>query len=335
MSADALTAERLNDLDAREAAARFIVRRAEGFSPDEAALLEGWLQADASHQKAFEDADRGWAAFENGGDHEILAAIRERAMASRPERKVLWRALALAASVVVAVGLAVLIPRLEPAPPTPVAASARIFQYATARGEIREVRLPDGSAVTLDADSVLTGRFTDERRSLTLLRGRALFSVAHNRARPFAVAAGRREVVAVGTRFDVDLAAGTLTVAVLEGRVTVAPREDVSRTVALSAGQRLVDRDGRVAREAMTADDASSWRNGVVAFDNQTVAEAITVMNRYGGAPVLSRDPEVGAMRVSGQFRAGESDRFATTLAEMHGLRVVRRAEGLELVQAR
>ncbi len=195
------------------------------------------------------------------------------------------------------------------------------------------MRLPDGSVVTLDADSAVDGRFTDGRRSLILRRGRALFAVAPNHARPFAVAAGGREIVAVGTRFDVDLAAGTLTVTVLEGRVTVAPRGVPSRMMTLDAGQRIVDRDGRPTPEPAPVEDAAAWRQGVVAFDNQTVAEAVTVMNRYGGQRVLNRDPRIGALRVSGQFRAGEGDRFAATLADLHGLRVVRRAEGVELVQ--
>lgn len=333
MTDDALTAERLRDLDPREAAARFVVRRAEGWGPAEAALFEDWLRADAGHPAAFEAADRGWAAFDAAGDHEILAVIHARALAARPARRTPWRAMALAASILVAAGLAMVIPRLSPQPVTPAEAPAATFQYATARGEIREVRLPDGSVVTLDADSAVDGRFTDGRRSLTLRRGRALFAVAPNHARPFAVAAGGREVVAVGTRFDVDLAAGTLTVTVLEGRVTVAPRGAPSRTVTLGVGQRIVDRDGRPTPEPAPVEDAAAWRQGVVAFDNQTVAEAVTVMNRYGGQRVLNRDPRIGALRVSGQFRAGEGDRFAATLADLHGLRVVRRAEGVELVQ--
>jgi transmembrane sensor len=241
--------------------------------------------------------------------------------------------MALAASVLLAVGLATLAPRLWMAPSPPVEGPATTFQYVTARGEMRDVRLPDGSVVTLDADSAVSGRFTDGKRALTLQNGRARFAVAPNHARPFVVAAGPREVVAVGTKFDVDLAAGTLTVTVLEGRVTVGSRDGASGSVALSAGQRIIDRGDRPVAQAAPAEDAESWRGGVIAFDNQTVAEAVTVMNRYGGQRVLTRDPKIGALRVSGQFRAGEGDRFAATLADVHGLRVVRRSDGLELVR--
>ena len=44
-------------------------------------------------------------------------------------------------------------------------------------------------------------------------------------------------------------------------------------------------------------------------------------------------DPAVASMRVSGQFRAGEADRFAQTLAELYGLKPVRRANQIKLVR--
>ena len=44
-------------------------------------------------------------------------------------------------------------------------------------------------------------------------------------------------------------------------------------------------------------------------------------------------DARVAALRVSGQFRAGDSQRFAETLAEMHGLRALRKEHRIELVR--
>ena len=54
-------------------------------------------------------------------------------------------------------------------------------------------------------------------------------------------------------------------------------------------------------------------------------------MNRYAHDQIVIRDPAVRAIRVSGQFKAGDADRFAETLAEMHGLRSVRGADTIEL----
>ena len=72
---------------------------------------------------------------------------------------------------------------------------------------------------------------------------------------------------------------------------------------------------------------------GLVNFDDQPLAEAVAVMNRYSTDQIVIGDTRVASLRVSGQFRAGDSQRFAETLAEMHGLRAIRRENRIELVR--
>jgi transmembrane sensor len=75
--------------------------------------------------------------------------------------------------------------------------------FQTSAGERRAFDLPDGSRITLDADSVLNVQMLPDRRSLQLARGEAYFEVAKDAARPFLVRAGGAVVRAVGTAFDV------------------------------------------------------------------------------------------------------------------------------------
>src|SRR3546814_7122708 len=57
------------------------------------------------------------------------------------------------------------------------------------------------------------------------MRGQALFEVTHNAARPFIVKAGKGEIRALGTAFDVDLTRREVIVTVTKGVVRVtAPR---------------------------------------------------------------------------------------------------------------
>src|SRR3712207_6611149 len=58
VAADALTPARLRAMDAEEAAAWFVVRRAEGLSLSEQRLLADWRAASPSHRRALERADR-------------------------------------------------------------------------------------------------------------------------------------------------------------------------------------------------------------------------------------------------------------------------------------
>ena len=100
--------------------------------------------------------------------------------------------------------------------------------YETRIGEQRDVLLSDGSRVTLNTNTALSVHYSKGRRFLVLERGEALFSVAHNTARPFDVAAAGTLTRAVGTEFNVDMRNTKVTVSVLEGVVQVSTATDVA-----------------------------------------------------------------------------------------------------------
>jgi transmembrane sensor len=328
---EALTFERLTAMAPDEAAACFVARRAEGLTASEEQLLAAWLAADEGHALELERADRAWGWFAGAEGHEVLDAMRAHALA--PGRRS-WASWPTAAMLLLLVAASVMLFLFRgPGAPGPGPGPAAVV-YASAPGQVREFRLPDGSAMTLDADSRAIAR---GERSIELARGRAFFAVAANPSRPFTVAAGIRSVVALGTRFDVGLGAGTLTVNLLEGRVTVGPSDGDVAPVTLEPGQRFVERDGRAMVRTIGAEleSATGWTRGLLHFDNMTLAEAAEQINLYSRERIVIRDPEVAAMRISGEFRAGDAMRFAGAVAELRPVRAVRRADEVELVAAR
>jgi transmembrane sensor len=335
---EALTLEKLSALEPREAAAYFIARRAEGLSSSEQELLSGWLANDEVHRRMFESADHAWQSFAEVEGDEVLAAMRAHALAKRPRAFAFSRPLAVAAAVVLlaAGGALFFDPALNPWAPQSVrhgSASDSATQYASARGEVKDIPLPDGSTMTLDADSAAVRRFNTNSRTVDLLRGRAFFAVMPDQSRPFVVAAGGRSVVAVGTRFDVNLVPDGLTVTLLDGHVEVRSPDPALAHVTLDPGQQYIERRGKATIRTIGAasENEISWRVGLVNFDDQPLAEAAAVMNRYSPEQIVISDPTVASIRVSGQFRAGDARRFAATLAEIHKLRSIRRGDQIEL----
>jgi transmembrane sensor len=340
MVREVLTRKKLDALGPRAAAAYFIMRRAEGLTSGEEQLLADWLARDESHRRIFENTDRSCRVFADAEGDEILAAMRAHARAPRRRGWMTWRpAIAAAAVLLLAVGTALfLVPGLNPWAPgsqQPGAVTGEAIQYASARGEVKDLQLPDGSAMALDADSVAVGHFTAASRSVDLQRGRAFFEVMPDRSRPFAVRAADRSIVAVGTRFDVNLGPDGVTVTLLEGHVRIESADRAQAPVLLEPGQQYIERQGQATLRTVGAasDNAVSWRNGLLSFDDQPLADAAAVMNRYSKIQIVIRDPAVAAIRVTGQFRAGEAERFAATLAELHKLRVIRRTNEIELVR--
>src|SRR5262249_53251968 len=93
--------------------------------------------------------------------------------------------------------------------------------YSTDIGEQRTIALKDGSRVELNARSKIKVLYSKERRSIELIEGQALFSVAKDPTRPFVVSSGNARVRAVGTQFDLYRKPVGTVVTVVEGRVAV------------------------------------------------------------------------------------------------------------------
>jgi transmembrane sensor len=159
--------------------------------------------------------------------------------------------------------------------------------YATRIGETKEIVLSDGSLVTLNTDSRLLVHYSKTRRQIQLLQGEALFDVAKNKKRPFIVMAGDTQVRAVGTSFTVKLLPQQpVQVLVREGVVEInRPRVPQAPAVQLPANMMAVaPPEAPISTEAVprirvTRDLA--WREGRLAFDNETLANAAREFERY------------------------------------------------------
>ena len=59
---------------------------------------------------------------------------------------------------------------------------------------------------------------------------------------------------------------------------------------------------------------ATSWREGQIIFDDDTLAMAAAEVNRYSAKKIVLADPRLAELRMSGVFIAGHSDSFVETI---------------------
>lgn len=320
-----------------EAAAYFVACGIDGLTASEQELLDDWLAESVDHSAALDRANRGWDSFADADGDEILSAMRAHALAPPAAKRRLWPRFAAAAAVLLLVAMAsiLLLPRLGRAP-RPDGGDGPMVEYASTPTGIRDVVLPDGSRMTLDANSVVRGRFAATSRALAMVRGRAFFDVRHDSSRPFAVTANGRRIVDLGTRFDVSVIGGSLRVRLEQGSVAIESPGSNAPTVTLRPGQEFVAGEGRTGVNTVaTAGSLTDWRRGLVDFEDTPLAAAVAQINRYSTAQIVVRDAQVSNIRVSGQFRRGDAERFARTIAELHPVRVVRRGDTIEIVPAK
>lgn len=195
----------------------------------------------------------------------------------------------------------------------------------TAAGETRTLDLIDGSRVDLDSASAVAVDFTEVRRRVVLLSGRAFFEVAPNRDRPFVVRAGEAEVTVTGTAFDVRLEPAEIVVEVQSGAVRVGyPDRGGMADSRLSSGQRLkVARDGGGAETtAVAAAQVASWRRGRLLIESATVEQLVEEIRRYRPGLVVVTDDALARRRVTGVFDLRDPLRALRTVVEPYSGKV-------------
>jgi len=195
----------------------------------------------------------------------------------------------------------------------------------TAAGEIRSVTLPDGSSVLLDAQSAIRSEMQGGSRKAVLLRGRAIFTVAHDPSRPFVVETPQAQATALGTRYEVSrLRAGTTDVSVLESRVRVDCLVCAQGTPAqeLAPRQLAAVTGAGIAVGAFDPATASAWTERRLILRDVALADAVEQLNRYTGMTTWI-DAAAGARRISSVVNVDSPDALGV-LAAAAGVRVRR-----------
>ena len=305
----------------QDAAAEWLARRQADAGAQVERAFADWLNADPRHRIAYEQVARDWQ------DSLVLADSpvgRSRKLGRAPflmrhSTHVGAASLGLAAIVGVAtVGL------VRHGSPFELVSPAEAATYRTAIGEIRTIRLSDGSSVTLDTATLVRVSFTAGQRRLDLAQGRARFHVAPDRQRPFAVDVPGGEILARSTLFDVSLVDAQPTISALEGSVELrsSTPDTPVRTQALAAGEKAV-LGSHAGPEPASAAEAQ-WVSGMLALDATPLGNAVATINRYNRIQVRFSDPHLARLLVTGAFRAREPDEFARGIAATFDLGIDR-----------
>lgn len=295
-------------------AAEWAAKRSSGaLSPAEEAEFDAWLVADVRHLGAYGRAEAILERLSRVPSSALAGVDLDAAEPWSRRRVVLTGSIAASVAVLTA--------------GTALWRARENRSYATDIGQVREVVLADGSVVTLNTNSKLSVRFTEDFREIHLMHGEALFDVAKNKKRPFVVYAGDTKVRAVGTSFVVSLLPERpVEVIVKEGVVEldrVAGRKITPTRV--SANKRVLT-SNEVPFVAVNLPRAkiereTAWQFGRIALDNQTLQDASQIFARYSDTRLVV-DPTVSNRTVTGVFVANDPVAFAKAAAAVLDLHV-------------
>ncbi|MES2605944.1 MAG: FecR domain-containing protein [Pseudomonadota bacterium] len=305
-----------------EAIAWYARLQAPDCRPEERTQFAYWLAQHSSHADAYASVERFTGELDNCGRQDLRwQALTAQALAmgtadvmpaSRQPRR--WRhltSLAAAASLVAGILLVLLQPDFLQQQPA-------LLAYDSPLNEQRSLTLSDGSQTSLDIDSAVTVQMSANARDINLVKGRALFEVAHDTQRPFTVTAGTGRITALGTRFQVQRDNKVVIVTLTEGSVEVVNdvAGDTLRT-RLRPGEQLryAEDSGLWELTTVETDAVTSWSRGRHVFRNLRLADALDEVNRYAATKVRLADPALADLTVSGNFMIGDSNRISAAFA--------------------
>ena len=349
-----------------EEAAQWLIRLEGAASAELWDGLQRWLDADPRHHAAFVRLRVAWnrvdvlknmrpldgtidadllaprnltpAALAADGLHPLEGRPRRRThQPALPDRRRWFAAVAVVAAVaaVAAVG---------------TIAGLRGFNgwksYATGIGGREEIALLDGTVVELNTNTRLRTRLTSSRRDIMLTRGEALFRVAHDPTRSFYVIAGGTVVRAVGTEFSVRIRdAGQVDVLVSAGRVAVGTADAAggASPTPMASSEVTADETASVQGRSISlrrfaAKDLTrklAWTTGHLAFQGETLVEAIQEFNRYNQLRITIGDPSIDELQVGGTFLTTDPGSFVAALQRSFGIQALHGKQGIRLIAGR
>lgn len=201
----------------------------------------------------------------------------------------------------------------------------------TGTGEVRSLRLADGSRVTLAPQSAVA---IGDRR-VRLLRGAAYFDVRHDGVHPFRVLAGDVLATDLGTAFEVRREDAGSHIAVREGRVRASCRDAGLRPADLGPGDMaLVEcAAGRYRRSAAPPSTVASWMDGRLVVTDRPLADVVGALRPWFAGMLVARG--AGMRRhVTGVYDLRHPDHALAALRQAHGATVWQITPWLVIVTA-
>ena len=204
--------------------------------------------------------------------------------------------------------------------------------YQTGNAETRQLKLADGTRVTLNANSTLTvprWQFDHSVRTVHLT-GEGEFSVAHTADnQPFRVSTdGDFDVNVLGTEF--------VLFARERGRQVVLNQGKVELTY--QAGKRLMMKPGDVATlndkagriklaRTIKPEQYSSWKKHQFYFDQTPLSEVALVLHEHFGLTVVLEDSTLANRKLAGYFLARNAQEIIDVLSPLLGVSIEKRGD--------
>ncbi len=196
----------------------------------------------------------------------------------------------------------------------------------TAFGEIRAIVLPDGTVVTMNANSAISyPRFGFLKKRAVSLTGEADFSVTHLQSdQPFIVKTSNSlDVVVLGTQFTVYARQGESGVVLKKGKVQLnyASANQVKKLLMKPGDLFTVNAVGvNELRNIPNPEYLSAWKNHDYFFEKTSLREIAKVIKNNYGVDMKFENDSLAEKKITGTFHADTIVELFDVITEILGI---------------
>ncbi|OUJ69790.1 FecR family protein [Hymenobacter crusticola] len=211
-------------------------------------------------------------------------------------------------------------------------------EVMTTYRQTRQVQLPDGSTVTLNANSTLrhAAVWNSNTPREVWLDGEAYFSVKHlpNHQRFRVHTSGNFNVEVLGTKFTVYRRHAQERVVLLSGKVRVDFHDHNRPDVILKPGELLQTADAhpkQVVHKAVKAPSYTAWTANKLVLDDTPISELATQLRDTYGLDVVVLDSALSKQTITGTVPVGDVDLLCQALHASFNIKVERQHQRILL----
>jgi transmembrane sensor len=186
-----------------------------------------------------------------------------------------------------------------------------ISALTTKFGEIRNEVLPDGSMVTLNANTEIKYKTSADRE--VWIEGEAFFTVQKtDEKRRFIVHTGNFDVIVTGTQFNVTNRSNLNSVLLREGSITV--RSAGGKELQMKPGEYMAYVNEQFQRKYISDTPVIAWKERKFIFEKTPMRDVASSITEVYGIKVTLAGDAVASTPVSGIFPNDNLDIFLNSL---------------------
>ena len=189
-----------------------------------------------------------------------------------------------------------------------------VLEVKTTFGEIQTITLPDGSTVTLNANSSIAypevwNEYEDRQ---VWLDGEAFFSVVHTtQDQRFQVITQSMKIEVLGTEFNVINRERNTEVVLVSGKVKLDIKRPENNEKLYMAPGELVSysvAENKISQEIVKPDHYASWRNHRLLVDNISLEEIVQSLEEFYGFDIIIVDESLKEKKLTATARLSLKD---------------------------